>query len=69
MRPFTVLDLHWLLHLRAAMNSFGEPLALLRNRAETGERVFLELGLKPEYLDTPRNWEMLVEGAFARGER
>ncbi len=51
------------------VNSFGELLALLRNRAETGERVFLELDLKPEYLDTPRNWEMLVEGAFTYGER
>ncbi len=51
------------------VNSFGELLALLRSRAETGERVFLEFDLKPEYPDTPRNWAMLVEEAFTYGDR
>ena len=51
------------------VNSFSELLALLRSRAETGERVFLEVDLKPEFLDTPRNWEMLVEEAFTCGDR
>ncbi len=51
------------------VNSFGELLAVLRSRVETGERFFLEFDIKPEFPDTPRNWEMLVEEAFTYGER
>jgi len=51
------------------VNSFGELLAVLRSWVETGDRVFLEFDLKPEFPDTPRNWEMLIEMAFTSGKR
>ena len=51
------------------VNSFVELIAAIRRRAEEGDRFFLQMDLKPEYLDTPRNWEMLIEEAFSWGER
>ncbi len=51
------------------VNSFGELIAVIRRRAEEGDRFFLEMDLKPEFPDTPRNWEKLIEEAFTYGER
>ena len=48
---------------------FVDLLAAIRRRAEEGERYMLEVDLKPDYPDTPRNWEFLVEEAFVWGER
>lgn len=51
------------------VNSFAELIAVIRRRAEEGDRFFLEMDLKPEFPDTPRNWEMRIEEAFSWGER
>ncbi len=51
------------------VNSFVELIAAIRRRAEEGDRFFLQMDLKPEYPDTPRNWQMLIEEAFVWGER
>ncbi|MBC8338328.1 MAG: sulfur relay protein DsrC [Rhodospirillales bacterium] len=49
--------------------SFADLLSAIRKRAELGERYMLEVDLKPDFPDTPRNWEFLVEEAFVWGER
>jgi len=51
------------------VNSFADLLGAIRKRAELGERYMLEVDLKPDFPDTPRNWEFLVEEAFVWGER
>ncbi len=48
--------------------SFRELTALVRRYAEEGER-FLGMDIKPDFQDTPRNWEFLLESAFMWGER
>lgn len=49
--------------------TFAQFLVLVRNRAQQSDRIFLELDLKPEYPDTPRNWAFLVEAAYTGGKR
>jgi hypothetical protein len=51
------------------VSTFVGLLAVIRNRAEEGGQFFLEVNLKPDFPDTPRNWEFLVESAFVWGER
>jgi len=51
------------------INTFGEFLVLIRQRAQQADRIFLELDLKPEYPDTPRNWAFQVETAYTGGKR
>ncbi|NQV83470.1 MAG: sulfur relay protein DsrC [Rhodospirillales bacterium] len=51
------------------VNLFVDLLGTIRKRAELGENYMLEVDLKPDYSDTPRNWEFLVEEAFVWGER
>lgn len=51
------------------VSSFVDLLATIRKRAEEGDRFMLEVNLKPDFPDTPRNWEFLVESAFVWGER
>jgi len=51
------------------VSSFVDLLAVIRRRAEDGDQFFLEVDLKPDFPDTPRNWEFLVESAFVWGER
>ena len=51
------------------VSMFVDLLATIRKRSEQGERYMLEVDLKPDYPDTPRNWEFLVEEAFVWGER
>jgi len=51
------------------VNSFEELLVVLGQSANEHDRVFLELDLKPEYPDTPKNWEALVESAFSYGAK
>jgi len=36
--------------------------------AESGER-FLEFDVKPDYRDTPPNWELKLEAAFYWGDK
>lgn len=49
------------------VSSFGELTALVQREASAGMR-FLQFDVKPDYRDTPRNWEFLLEGAFYRGK-
>ena len=51
------------------VNFFVDLLDTIRKRAELGENYMLEVDLKPDYSDTPRNCEFLVEEAFVWGER
>lgn len=34
-----------------------------------GDERFLEFDVKPDYRDTPRNWELKLETAFYWGDR
>lgn len=50
------------------VGTFAELVSLVERRAGAGE-ILLHFDLKPEFPDTPRNWEWLLEAAFYRGER
>ncbi len=45
--------------------SFDDLERLVVNLAETGD-LFLELDVKPDYENTPRNWAWILESAFYR---
>jgi hypothetical protein len=48
------------------VNSFSELLGKVR--AMTSENmIFLNFDVKPDYRDTPRNWEWKLESAFSDG--
>jgi hypothetical protein len=50
------------------INSFPELLEKVK--AMTSENmIFLNFDVKPDYRDTPRNWEWKLEAAFAQGGR
>ena len=49
---------------RADIGTYPALLAALSERAVAGDHALLEIDLKPDYPETPRNWEMLVENAF-----
>ena len=48
------------------VRSFTELERLVEHAGESGE-MFLEFDLKPDYRDTPRKWEWILEAAFTRG--
>jgi len=50
------------------VDTFKELQRLVANAGESGQ-MFLEFDVKPDYRDTPKKWEWLLEGAFARGIR
>lgn len=50
------------------VNNFEELTNLVVELAKSGER-FLEFDIKPDYRDTPRNWEMKLEAAFYWGDK
>ncbi len=47
------------------IDSFADFLDLVNRYAGAGER-FLRFDLKPDYVDTPRDWQAKVEAAFYR---
>jgi hypothetical protein len=48
------------------INSFPELLGVVR--AMTSEHMlYLNFDVKPDYRDTPRNWEWKLESAFGAG--
>lgn len=49
--------------------SFQDLLTAIRDRAEAAGKAMLEIDIKPDYPDTPRNWEFQVESAFTWGHR
>ncbi len=50
------------------VDSFHDLVLVVRQRAEDGE-IFLNFDVKPDYIDTPRNWRWQLEAAFNRGMR
>ena len=46
------------------INSFEELLAAVR-RITSDDVLFLEFDVKPDYRDTPRDWQWQLEGAFS----
>jgi hypothetical protein len=62
-----MINLSDLIIMHPEVNSFGELLTLVENEAKHGT-IHLNFDVKPDYRDTPRNWEFKVEGAFYRGK-
>lgn len=48
------------------VQSFEDLEMLVQHLAANGE-MHLEFDLKPDYRDTPRKWEWILEAAFTRG--
>ena len=51
------------------IDSFYDLLVAVRRRAEVRDRIFLDMDLKPDFADTPRNWAFQLEDAFTGGAR
>lgn len=45
------------------LQSFEELVEVVRAKAKAGERFF-RMDVKPNFTDTPDNWEDRLEGAF-----
>jgi hypothetical protein len=50
------------------IRSFQDLKQLVVAAAKSGYR-FLQFDVKPDFVDTPRNWELALEGVFYWGER
>jgi hypothetical protein len=50
------------------INSFQELLHALRG-ISSDDMLFLSFDVKPDYRDTPRDWQWQLEGAFVGGKR
>ncbi len=50
------------------INSFAELLAAVRH-ITSDDMLFLEFDVKPDYRDTPRDWQWQLEGAFAGAQQ
>jgi len=50
------------------VRSFEGLKRIVAAAAETGYR-FLQFDVKPEFVDTPRNWDLALEAVFYRAER
>jgi len=50
------------------INSFSELLDAVRG-ITSDNMLFLNFDVKPDYRDTPRNWQWQLEGAFVGGKR
>lgn len=48
------------------VQSFPELERLVEQAGDRGH-MFLEFDIKPDYRDTPRKWEWILEAAFTRG--
>ena len=47
------------------LHSFDQLLTLIAEKAKTSGEIHLKIDIKPNYGDTPNNWEDRVEGAFS----
>ncbi|MEE8188656.1 MAG: hypothetical protein V3T80_05560 [Kiloniellales bacterium] len=63
-----MLNLSELIIQNPEVTSFYDLVELLKQRAGEGE-IHLQFDVKPDYVDTPRNWEWRLEAAFYRGDR
>lgn len=50
------------------VRSFEDLKQLVVASAKSGYR-FLQFDVKPEFVDTPRNWDLVLEAVFYRGDR
>jgi hypothetical protein len=50
------------------VKSFSELQRLVTAAAEHGYR-FLQFDIKPDFVDTPRNWDLVLEATFYRAGR
>ncbi len=46
------------------LESFNQLVEVIGQQAQQGE-IHLKIDIKPNYPDTPSNWEDQIEGAFA----
>jgi hypothetical protein len=50
------------------LRSFEDLKRLVVASAKSGYR-FLQFDVKPEFVDTPRNWDLVLEAVFYSGDR
>ncbi len=50
------------------INSFSQLLEAVRG-ITSNEMLFLQFDVKPDYRDTPKDWQWQLEGAFVGGKR
>lgn len=50
------------------VQSFKDLERMVIAAAESGYR-FLQFDVKPEFVDTPRNWDLTLEAVFYHGDR
>jgi hypothetical protein len=50
------------------IDSFQDLLAAVRY-ISSDDMLFLEFDVRPDYRDTPRDWQWQLEGAFVAGPR
>lgn len=48
------------------VTTFKELELLVQHAGESGQ-MFLEFDVKPDFRDTPKNWQWMLEAAFTRG--
>lgn len=63
-----MLELSDLIIQNPDVNSFVDLLTVVERRAKSGE-ILMHFDIKPDFADTPRNWEMELENAFIWGKR
>jgi len=50
------------------INSFTELMEAIRG-ISSNQMLFLNFDVKPDFRDTPRDWQWQLEGAFVGGKR
>lgn len=53
-----------LMQSQQELNSFEELVELVRTQAKTSNERFFRMDIKPQFPDTPDNWEDRLEAAF-----
>ncbi len=48
------------------VDTFDTLIELVKHAGESGE-MFIEFDVKPDFRDTPKNWQWILEAAFTRG--
>ena len=61
-----MLNLSELIIQHPEANSFRDLLTVIERRGKSGQ-VLLNFDIKPDFPDTPRNWETAIENAFIWG--
>ncbi len=49
--------------------SFKDLVEVIKRTADDAGKALLEMDIKPDFPDTPRNWEFVVETAFTWGTK